>query len=77
MFTTYYLSCRNSIEKLLRPRQQKRLKKKLSWLRRQNVLKLDEVGDEPFTAEQAHVFFQLINLRYERGSIMMTSKSHS
>jgi DNA replication protein DnaC len=49
------------------------LKKKLSWLWRLHVLLLDEVGYEPLTAEQAHVFFQLINTRYEAGSIVMSS----
>ena len=34
---------------------------------------LNKVGYEPLTPEQAHVFFQLINARYETGSIVMTS----
>ncbi len=72
-YTAYYLSCRDAIETLLRAKEQKRLKKKLSWLRRPHVLLLDEVGYEPLTAEQAHVFFQLINTRYETASIVMTS----
>ena len=37
------------------------------------MLLIDEVGYEPLTPEQAHVFFQLINARYETGSIIMTS----
>jgi DNA replication protein DnaC len=72
-YTSYYLSCRDAMETLLRAKEQKRLKKKLSWLRRPHVLLLDEVGYEPLTPEQAHVFFQLINTRYETGSIVMTS----
>jgi DNA replication protein DnaC len=72
-YTAYYLSCRDAIEMLLRAKEQKRLLKKLSWLRRPHVLLLDEVGYEPLTAKQAYVFFQLINTRYETGSIVMTS----
>jgi len=72
-YTAYYLSCRDAIETLLKAKEQKRLKKKLSWLRRPHVLLLDEVGYEPLSPEQAHVFFQLINTRYETGSIVMTS----
>jgi DNA replication protein DnaC len=45
----------------------------LAWLRKPNLLLLDEVGHEPLSPEQAHVFFQLINVRYETGSIVMTS----
>jgi DNA replication protein DnaC len=37
------------------------------------VLLLDEVGYEPLSPEQAHVFFQIVNTRYETGSIVMTS----
>lgn len=72
-YTAYYLSCRDAIETLLRAKEQKRLKKKLFWLRRPHVLLLDEVGYEPLSPEQAHVFFQLVNTRYETGSIIMTS----
>jgi DNA replication protein DnaC len=62
-----------TIETLLKAKEQKRLKKKLSWLRRPHVLLLDEVGYEPLSPEQAHVFFQIVNTRYETGSIVMTS----
>jgi DNA replication protein DnaC len=72
-YTAYHLSCREAIEMLLKAKEQRRLKKKLSWLRRPHVLLLDEVGYEPLSLEQAHVFFQLINTRYETGSIVMTS----
>ena len=34
---------------------------------------IDEVGHEPLNAEQAHVFFQLVNARYEVAPIVMTS----
>lgn len=72
-YTAYHLSCRDAIETLLKAKEQKRLKKKLAWLRRPHVLLLDEVGYEPLSPEQAHVFFQLINTRYETGSVVMTS----
>ena len=61
----------------LKAKEQKRLKKKLSWLRRPHVLLLDEVGYEPLSPERAHVFFQLINARYETGSAVMTSNKPS
>jgi DNA replication protein DnaC len=72
-FTAYYLTCREAVESLLRAREQNRLKKRLSWLRKPHVLLLDEVGYEPLAPDQAHVLFQLINARYESGSIIMTS----
>lgn len=71
--TAYYLSCRDAMEQLLRAKEQNRLKKKLRWLSKPHVLLLDEIGYEPLTRDQAHVLFQLINIRYETGSIVMTS----
>jgi len=37
------------------------------------VLLLDEVGYESLSPEQASMLFQLINARYEDGSIIVTS----
>ena len=72
-FSAYYMTCHDLVETLVRARDQNRLKRKLDWFRKPNVLLIDEVGYEPLTSEQAHVFFQLINTRYEWGSIIMTS----
>ena len=60
-------------DSLFRAREQRRLRKRLAWLKKPHLLLIDEVGYEPLTPEQAHVFFQLINARYEIGSIIMTS----
>lgn len=72
-FSAYYMTCHDLVETLVRAKDQSRLKRKLDWFRKPNVLLIDEVGYEPLTPEQAHVFFQLINIRYECGSIIMTS----
>jgi len=72
-FSAYYMTCHNLVEELVRAKEQNRLKRKLTWFRKPNVLLIDEVGYEPLTPEQAHVFFQLINVRYECGSVIMTS----
>lgn len=72
-FSAYCISCRDIIERLLKAREQHRLRKALTWFRKPHVLLIDEVGHEPLTPEQAHVLFQLINTRYETGSIVMTS----
>lgn len=72
-FSAYYMTCHDLVDALVRARDQGRLKRKLDWFRKPNVLLIDEVGYEPLTPEQAHVFFQLINIRYECGSIIMTS----
>lgn len=40
---------------------------------RLHLLIIDELGYMPITKEQANLLFQLISLRYERGSIILTS----
>jgi DNA replication protein DnaC len=72
-YTAYYLTCREAIERLLRARDQNRLRRALIWFKKPHVLLIDEVGHEPLSPEQAHVFFQLVNARYESGPIVMTS----
>jgi DNA replication protein DnaC len=72
-FTAYYQSCMDVIEELLRARTMNRLKRKLQWLKKPHVLVIDEVGYENLNQEQATLFFQLINARYEHGSIIITT----
>jgi len=72
-YSAYYMSCRDALDVLRRADDQNRLKRKLKWLEKPHVLLLDEVGYEPLSAEQAYLFFQLINARYETGPIIMTS----
>ena len=72
-FTAYYISCVDVIERLQKAREQGRLKRKLQWLCKPHVLLIDEVGYENLLPEQATLFFQLVNARYENGSIIMTS----
>jgi DNA replication protein DnaC len=72
-FTAYYISCLDLLERLRRSRDQGKLKNKLTWFGKPHVLLIDEVGYENLTPEQAALFFQLINTRYEYGSIILTS----
>jgi DNA replication protein DnaC len=49
------------------------LEKQLTWLARPKLLIIDELGYLPFEANAAHLFFQLVSRRYEKGSILITS----
>jgi len=40
---------------------------------RYHVLIIDEVGYTPITREEANLLFQLVSIRYEKGSILLTS----
>jgi DNA replication protein DnaC len=72
-FTAYYISCMDLIEGLGRARSTNKLKRKLQWYRKPHVLVIDEAGYENLDKEQANLFFQLVNSRYEHGSIIITT----
>lgn len=72
-FTAYYISCIDLIEGLIKARSTNRLKRKLKWYRKPHALLIDEVGYEKLNQEEATLFFQLINTRYEHCSIIMTT----
>lgn len=72
-YTAYFMSSTSLMETLMHARAQNRLKRKLAWLKKPHVLVIDEVGYENYTAEQANLLFQLVNSRYEYGSIMITT----
>ena len=72
-YSAYYISCHDLVEVLIKAKEQNRLARKLKWFAKPNLLLVDEVGYEPLTAEQTHALFQLINVRYETGAMIMTS----
>ena len=50
-----------------------RLEARLMQLSKPKLLIIDELGYLPFEPNAAHLFFQLVSRRYERGSLMITS----
>ena len=50
-----------------------RLEDRLGHYAKPKLLIVDELGYLPFEADAAHLFFQLISRRYERGSVLVTS----
>jgi DNA replication protein DnaC len=50
-----------------------RLEEKLINYVKPRLLIVDELGYLPFERRAAHLFFQLVNRRYERGSMMITT----
>jgi len=53
--------------------RQSRMADFMKTLSRYAVLIIDEIGYLPLSRDQAHLFFQIIAARYERGSTIMTS----
>lgn len=61
------------IAMLMKARQENRLERQLQQLSYARVLILDEVGYLPMNREEANLFFRLLNRRYEKASIILTS----
>ncbi|MDY4378087.1 IS21-like element helper ATPase IstB [Pectobacterium brasiliense] len=58
---------------LVKARQENRLERQLQQLGYVRVLILDEIGYLPMTRDEANLFFRLLNRRYEKASIILTS----
>ena len=50
-----------------------RLEERLGFFAKPKLLIIDELGYLPFETNAAHLFFQLVSRRYERGSMLITS----
>ena len=50
-----------------------RLEERLAFFAKPKLLIIDELGYLPFEPNAAHLFFQLVSRRYERGSLLITS----
>ncbi|MGH4333361.1 ATP-binding protein, partial [Klebsiella pneumoniae] len=57
----------------IKAKQENRLERQLQQLSYARVLILDEIGYLPMNREEASLFFRLLNRRYEKASIILTS----
>lgn len=58
---------------LMKAKLENRLERQLQQLSYARVLILDEIGYLPMNREEASLFFRLLNRRYEKASIILTS----
>ena len=61
------------LEALTRAEREGRLVEKLRFYSRASLLIIDEIGYLPITNGGANLFFQLVNARYEKGAMILTS----
>ena len=61
------------IEALTKAERQGQLAEKLRFYTRASLLIVDEIGYLPITQGGANLFFQLVNARYEKGAMILTS----
>jgi len=72
-YSTLFVPATGLVTALARAHNDGRLEEKLLHYSKPKLLIVDELGYLPFEPNAAHLFFQLVSRRYERGSILVTS----
>lgn len=71
--STYFIKCHDLIQNLKKARLENRLESRLKHYSKYKLLIIDEIGYLPIDAEDAKLFFQLIDMRYEKKSTILTT----
>ena len=71
--SVYFATLAEIIASLQKAEREGQLDQRIRFLARYAVLIVDEVGFLPLAKGGADLFFQLVNVRYEKGSMILTS----
>ena len=71
--STYFIKCNELILNLKKAMLENRLETRLKHYAKYKLLIIDEIGYLPIDKEDAKLFFQLIDLRYEKKSTILTT----
>lgn len=71
--SVYRTTLAEIVEALGRAEREGRLLERIRFYARPALLIVDEIGYLPITAGGANLFFQLVNARYEKGAMILTS----
>lgn len=71
--SVYFATLAEIIASLAKAEREGQLPQRIRFLTRNALLVVDEIGYLPLTQGGANLFFQLINARYERGAMILTS----
>ena len=74
--STYFIKCHDLIQNLKRARLENRLESRLKHYTKYKLLIIDEIGYLPIDQEDAKLFFQLIDARYEKRSTIFTTNAN-
>jgi|ERR1700738_111178 len=72
-YGVFFIPAAALLTQLVKAHQEGRLEEKITILGKPKLLVIDELGYLPFDPKAAHLFFQLVSRRYERGSTLITS----
>jgi DNA replication protein DnaC len=71
--SVYFATLAEIIDSLKKAEREGKLEQRIRFITRPALLIIDEVGYLPVQKGGANLFFQLINARYERGAVILTS----
>jgi DNA replication protein DnaC len=72
-YSVLFVTAPALVASLVKAHAEGRLEEKLAFYAKPKLLIVDELGYLPFEPSAAHLFFQLVSRRYERGSLLLTS----
>lgn len=72
-YSTYFIKCHDLIQQLKRAKLENRLEARLKHFCKYKLLIIDELGYLPIEKDDAKLFFQLIDMRYEKRSTILTT----
>ena len=71
--SVYFTTLAELIASLAKAEREGTLRERIRFLCRPQLLVVDEIGYLPVVASGGNLFFQLVNARYERGAMILTS----
>jgi DNA replication protein DnaC len=72
-YSTRFVPATALVAQLAKAHREGVLEERLRHFAKPKLLVVDELGYLPFEPDAAHLFFQLVSRRYERGSMLLTS----
>ena len=71
--SVYFATLAEIIASLAKADREGQLRQRIRFLSRASLLVVDEIGYLPVTSGGGNLFFQLVNARYEKGAMILTS----
>lgn len=75
-YSVYFISCKELMTQLKKAENEGRLEQRLKVFARHKLLIIDEIGYITLDTEAANLFFQLISMRYEHKSTIITTNKN-
>ncbi|MBS4534347.1 IS21-like element helper ATPase IstB [Clostridium sp. D2Q-14] len=72
-YSTYFIKCHDLLQQLKKAKLENRLDARLKHFTKYKLLIIDELGYLPINKDDSKLFFQLIDMRYEKKSTILTT----